>query len=377
MVDKITCVYCKSIDMPSCEHVLQRSLGGDLVERFVCQNCNNGFSQIDQALAERSLLSMSRVAYTPVNAFSTKLGATVTTYDQSAGIYVELELRNELRPVVLPQLHLKQNGKGTVVAPDQSAKGALITFIDDHLNFVEELPRLYGLEGKSPQSVALVVRKKDGYIRLIKAGDETWYFPMLRSAWMDDLRPQLVAASTASTTHPHPEVSVQYRYAPNDVYRAIAKSAFNLLAFKCGAPFVLRPEFDPIRQYILGDLHLPAFVESESIAVDGRFVAEVPPPEQQISFIDDEHAIVFSYRTPELVAFVTFYGSHLYIVRFPEISNAGLDDLFGHSFTTTRSGNQPLSFADIAERILNRHSDRVGLTKEEALSAVNRLRSGE
>ena len=376
MGQDIICIYCKRHAPPSREHAFQRSLGGDLVSKVVCERCNNSFSRIDQALAERSPVSMLRVASTPEDAFSVKLGGVVTTYDENARIFVELELRNALRPVALPQLHLRPNGKGNAVAANQDAKQRLIDFIDANLDSIDKVHRFYGLHGLSPDSVALVVtRPNEGYIRFIRPGDEDWYFPMLQKAWTNDLRPQLVANTTIETPRPPCEVSLYYKYAPNDVYRAIAKSAFNVLAIKRGATFVLRPEFDSIRQYILGDVQLSEVLGTDAIALDQRFVVEIPEAEQHISFTDDEHAVVFYYRNPELIALVTLYGSHLYVVRFPEIVFEETEELFGHFFTKTRSGNQPLAFADIAERILLKHFGRIGITEEQARHAVKILRS--
>jgi hypothetical protein len=50
----ITCIYCKQAKLPSKEHALQKSLGGNLTTPFVCAECNNGFASIDQALAAYS-----------------------------------------------------------------------------------------------------------------------------------------------------------------------------------------------------------------------------------------------------------------------------------------------------------------------------------
>jgi hypothetical protein len=78
----ITCIYCKKIRPPSREHILARSIGGDATAPITCIPCNGGpLSEIDQALAERSFVSLPRVAYTPPGAFPVQLGSDVFLYD--------------------------------------------------------------------------------------------------------------------------------------------------------------------------------------------------------------------------------------------------------------------------------------------------------
>ena len=60
--ETIACIYCRQVREPTREHVLPRSLGGDLVRPILCKDCNSRrLSPLDQALAERSFVSLSRV----------------------------------------------------------------------------------------------------------------------------------------------------------------------------------------------------------------------------------------------------------------------------------------------------------------------------
>lgn len=384
MSSEFTCIYCmvaKPSDQRSKEHLLQRSLGGDLTAQFVCKVCNNELSKIDQALSDRSTVAISRVSLTPATAQKTKLGGLSTYYDSERELFIEIEIRNQMEAVVLPQMHLRSSGKGEAIVKDKAAMAQLVQFVDEHLGAgtIESIHRFHGLpNGMATKSAALVVRKPgEGYVRLPSAEDENWFFPMLKSGWEQDLKKGLVDTNARQQSGIFPEVRHDFKYAPNDVYRAIAKAAFNVLAFKRGSDFVLRSEFDPIRKYILGDLVLPSISGPEEIAVDQRFVAEIPPDQQQVSFIDDGHAVIFCYIKPTLFAFATLYGAHLFLVRFPELHYDESEDLFGHRFSIDRTGNSPLEMMDLIERLLKKHPATFGLTLEQAKQAIEILRSGD
>jgi hypothetical protein len=222
------------------------------------------------------------------------------------------------------------------------------------------------------------VRKPgDGYIRLPAAEDEDWCLPMLKTAWSQNFVTGLANANAIPKTGQFPEVRLDFTFAPNDVFRAIAKTAFNLLAFKRGQEVVLRPEFDSIRRFIKAELVLPRDIGSDEIAVDKRFVDEILPDQQHVSFVDDAHAVLFYYSKLELIAFVTLYGSHLFLVRFPPLYYEEPEVLFGHRFSIDRTGNNPIHIIDIIERLLQKYPDRLGLTPEQAAKAVESFRREE
>jgi len=382
MTDTFICIYCKlpkPTDQRSKEHLLQRSLGGDLTDQFVCKGCNGDFSKIDQALSDRSTVTLSRVAQTPLSAHGVKAGGISTYYDREQDLYIEVELRNKLTPFVLPQLHMRANGQCQLIALDRDAAEQVVKFIGQGLSAgsMESVHRFYGLpNGVGTNTAALVVRKPgEGYVRLPARGDESWFFPMLKAAWQQGLAAALANAKPVAKPGEFPEVRLDFKLAPNDVFRAIAKSAFNVLAFKRGPDFVLRPEFHPIRDYIKGAVVLPENLPDGEVAVDTRFVTEIPDDQQQISFVDEAHAVVFCYLKPELIAFVTLYGSHLFLVRIAAIEYDEHEEFFGHRFSIDRTGNQPMDLSSIVERIFQRYSDRLGVTAEEAAKILRTLHS--
>jgi hypothetical protein len=384
MPSTFICIYCtlsKPDDQRSKEHVLQRSLGGDLTVQFVCRDCNSGFSKIDQALSDRSTVTLSRVANTPSTAHRVKAGGITTFYEKDRDLFIEVDLRNQLTPVVLPQFHLRPDGKGEFIALDRAAAEQVIEFMNQNFTAgtMGSVHRFYGLPNGTPtNTAALVVRKPgDGYIRLPAAEDENWYLPMLKTAWEQNFVTGLANANAIPKAGKFPEVRLDITLAPNDVFRAIAKTAFNVLAFKRGQELMLRSEFDLIRKYIKGELVLPQDLGTDEIAIDKRFVDEILPDQQRIGFVDEGHAVVFCYLKPELIAFVTLYGSHLFLVRFPPLYYDEPEELFGHRFSIDRTGNNPIELIDIIERMLQKYPAQLGLTSEQAAKAVESLRPKE
>jgi hypothetical protein len=99
-----TCIYCRSTTGPfTGEHVLGRSLGGNLKIKDVCEICNNQrLSKIDQALAERSTISLSRLVRTPTTQ-PVRLGGA--HFIEESGLDIEVRVGNELDARALPQIH--------------------------------------------------------------------------------------------------------------------------------------------------------------------------------------------------------------------------------------------------------------------------------
>jgi len=347
----ITCSYCKMRCPPTREHVLPRSLGGDYVAPIVCEK--DRLSNLDQAVAERSLIALSRVAKTPVSAFKTKLGGEHFYFDETKGYHLELEITNRMEGVLLPQLHVEPHSPWTffIGADKKEVLELLIRFVTRKVadgNFRSIFVKV-GPKEKCETTRLVVHREKDGYIRVPNAGDEVLLFELLEKLWSEDLVERIRTGYTEGTV-PAPLVNIQMAIRPDDVNRGVAKIAFNMMATTLGVNFALANEFDNIRAYILGDdIRHPTTLAPDEVATDGRFVQRLESGTNSI-VSTDEHAVTLFYHRPTLLAWVTLYAHHSFLVRLGEIA---LNDqvLEVREFSTIRKGSQALEIAEIYRRL--------------------------
>lgn len=136
---------------------------------------------------------------------------------------------------------------------------------------------------------------------------------------------------------------------------------------------MLRPELDPLREYIRGDVRLPTTISADAIAVDQRFVTPVPADEQVLSFGPD-HTIIFIYQRPRLRAFVTLYALHQYVITFPTIEYEEKEPLFGHYFSVDRTNNRALTETEIVTLLLQARPNLLGPNTKGALAFLQSLK---
>lgn len=365
-IETITCIYCRQVREPTREHVLPRSLGGDFVKPILCKDCNSRrLSPLDQALAERSLVALSRAGFTPGTAFDVRLGGDHFLKDDPSGLVIDVAITNEMRPVVMPQVHATPDGEQTrigILIADADDLSRLDAFIVKQID-TGRLPKMHVKLGPSDAgaSARLVMhRDNDGYIRAQNPEDAQRLVEVLQGHWRSAYQQhasRVVAGEPAPEVGsiPNPTVHVNMSYRPDDVNRAVAKIALNVLAARVGPEFALAPEFDELRSYILGDdIRHPERAAPDEVVVDSRFVLLLPHDTQPI-VPTDEHAVTISYVAPTLYAWVTLYKSHNFMVKMGEISLA--ENLFAvHEFSTIRRGNEALGIAETYRRLSARQS---------------------
>jgi hypothetical protein len=174
---------------------------------------------------------------------------------------------------------------------------------------------------------------------------------MLNEKWLGFRALQKASPPQPLQREEKPAVHIAMSICFDDNYRAIAKIAFNLLAAKMGAAFVLRDEFDPIRNYIRGiGLVHRAPLSDEEVAVDTRFVHAVPGDEKAL-IPTSTHAVLITYIPPDLVGIVTLYKKTSFIVRLAVIH---LEEqlLEAHEFSIDRTSNKMLEISELARRLL-------------------------
>lgn len=350
----ITCIYCKKEGVGSREHVLARSLGGDATSRSItCTGCNtNRLSRIDQALAERSLVAISRTAHTAPTAFDVQLGGEHFHHDTERDIYVEVNLTNKLKPVPFPQIHhLPSKSEFTVLANERPEITAMVEFLDRQIEkaTLRSLHVKVGPDAFCTNARFVMHRSKDGFARVPSVGAEAGFFDALEKAWQE-LRKQMLEQTFVAESTPTPTIAMNLSIRPDDVYRAVAKTAFNVLATDVSSDLALSREFDEIRDYILGkDIRHSPNRQPDEVAVDTRFVLSMPFGEAPL-IPTDEHAITLFYDQGKLLAYVTLYKVHSFLVILGTISLP--DEVFlTHEFSCVRRGNKALDVQEIYERM--------------------------
>jgi len=101
-------------------------------------------------------------------------------------------------------------------------------------------------------------------------------------------------------TRDKPNVLITMSLWPNEEFRRVAKIAFETLTLSRGCSFVLEEEFDPIRDYIKGDVRLPDSRPRE-LQIDSRFVLR-RGDEFRLNFTK-QHGVLVLCSPPNFVAF--------------------------------------------------------------------------
>jgi len=319
MAELITCVYCLKEKESSREHLIQRGIGGNLVGRRVCKECNRRMSTIDQHLADNAVVSMLRVLKTPSEAFRVKLGGDQLIHD-SDGRPLPVDVLNQFKPEIQPHFRFSTAASH---GPQVQVKMHLADH-SDAARFIKYLRRLRdrgteALHAKTvdwlnDQEAALVMhRSKDGYLAL-KHGEDAEKAKQLIERGAD----QLIAAlegigEPEPSTIPKPAVRFNSEVRLNDLFRAVAKIGFNLLADRTPDTVALDPSFNDLRAYILGD-----DVREDSVdgvpCPDSRFVTWLVKEAEPLTFRDYEHIVVLSDNDSEFHAIITLYGSLAFTV---------------------------------------------------------------
>lgn len=320
MAELITCVYCLKGKESSREHLIQRGIGGNLVGRRVCKECNHRMSAIDQHLADNAVVSMLRVLKTPAEAFGVKLGGDHVIHD-SDGRALPVDLRNQFKPEIQPHFRF------STAASDSRQVQVEMHLADpsDAARFIKYLRRLRErgtetLHAKTvdwfnDQEAALVMhRRQEGYLAL-KHGEDAEKAKQV----IERGAAQIIAAlegigEPEPSTIPKPAVEFNSEVRLNDLFRAVAKIGFNLLVDRTPDAVALDPSFNDLRAYILGD-----DVRQDSVdgvpCPDSRFVTWLVKEAEPLTFRDYEHVVVLLDHDSEYHAIITLYGSLAFTVR--------------------------------------------------------------
>ena len=339
------CVYCKK-EGSSREHVAPRSLGGNCTINCVCVPCNGDLSVVDQALAENSPVAFSKIQHTPITAFQTQLGGHAS-FQETGGLDVGVRIGNQARTEVRPQLFLLGD-QVRAIASGREDLDDFIKFIEKQINKKKlQATRIVSAESSEPHY--LMHRTDDAYVSCSDPEAARKFLVLLEAQW-PMIKSNLQSVVEVRVEQVRPDINVKLKFRPNEEFRAVAKIAFEATALLLGAQYVLRPEFDPIRDYIQGDVRLPD-PRPGDIAVDARFVQRLGP-EFQMNFTE-QHGVLLYCSPPDVVAFVLLYGENAYMVRLATLPHE-IQWLRCYEFSYARDGHREIEEGEFAGRLLER-----------------------
>ena len=345
------CIYCRQENEGSKEHLLPRVLGGNLIARFVCRDCNRALGRCDQAVADAVWISMLRVAHTPREAFRVSLSGRHVCVDPTNGLHIDLRLCNQYRPEVLPQVHfVKESVAGQwklqVAGSHPAEVGRLASFISEKAeNGFDKLHvDVSEAHGQSPPRLVLH-RRHDGFLSAASEDEAAEVVALLEKGWSRIIG-SLNEGSVDEHELPPPRVQSAQKVDVRLLVRGIAKIALNLLAHRCGAERALHVDFDPIRQFIRYDKGDDGFV---------RLIEEREPSIPPL----DTHQVILSLVSGEMAALVTLYGSAQFVVKLgpttPELGQTCV-----YLFRGDRKNWRQLSELEFAKELVARASTTRG-----------------
>ena len=365
-IGKSVCIYCKN-EGSSREHVAPSSLGGNCTVTFVCQPCNNGLSVVDQALAENSPVTLSKIQHTPQTAFRTQLGGHSSFQDPS-GLDVAVRVGNQMQTEIRPQLFLR-NGHIQALASGRDGLNDLVAFIDKQIQ-KKRLQDTRIVNAESAEPHFLMHRSNDALVSCSDSKLAQEFLALLETQW-PEIKLKLQEAAEVTVKQLRPDINVKLKFRPNDELRGVAKIAFETAALLLGPEFVLQPEFDPVRNYIKGDVHLPEPLPGE-IAVDTRFVQRAGS-DFTMNFTQ-QHGVLLYCSPPSVVAFVCLYGENAYLVRLATMQHE-VQWLRCYEFSYAKDGHGEIGEGEFASRLLENAPALFGLGPDRAAELVKAMRA--
>ena len=359
------CIYCRA-DGSSREHLPPSSLGGNCILTCVCAKCNRELGLIDQALAEHSPVALSKILYTPSSAFLTQLGSYASMHaegDHQIGVRIGNQVSTEVRPQLFATGdHVR------AFARDRDGLNDLIHFMDKQINTgLLARTRVFVTED-AKETRFLMHRSNDAVVSAPSAERGVEFLARLQAQW-PDIKTKLQTTGEQRQTHEKPNVLITMSLWPNEEFRAVAKIAFETLALSRGCDFVLEEAFDPIRDYIKGDVRLPDSQPGE-LQIDSRFVQRLGD-EFRLNFTR-QHGVLLLCSPPNFVAFVILYGSHRYLVRLGTVAD-GQQWMRAYEFSYTKEGRTELDEVAFAKQILELSPEAFGISRDQAREMLSQI----
>lgn len=269
VIDTIQCVYCLQTKPKPVhgEHIILKGLGGRATIPDVCGGCNQNLGdELDVEVLRHSVIALHR--FNDPKVTKGQVGGT-QFIDSKFGGFFDSKVYNDQDIDLLPQVSLTE--RGPLVAANlvqiEQVKAVLRQLKGQdppYKEIVRDLPEndpprvVLNLSGKGVhlargRTKADVARIKEA----IKLGVEVQH-----------------AVDPADAIEPEFQVRISMEL--NMVSRCMAKMAFNMATAVFGAQALIRSQFHPVRNYILGDVTVKPLRKDDAGRIhadlDDRFV---------------------------------------------------------------------------------------------------------
>lgn len=262
--NSIKCIFCLEMKPSSDEHVMPKTLGGNLILRCVCETCNNGLSHLDQSLSDNSLLILPRLVQQPDATWGQS--AHLAT-EELNGKNLEIKVGHKLQPEMKAQLIFTPKsikGEYQLRGSSESSEG--------YEEFFKVLRKQIAKKGTTSIPILSPVDKSESSepgFRLVlnrssqvvfrassedaNADEEFAAMVDLLDSKLESIEKSLIEAAKMAPVkridQPGVIFNMSFDFGKN--LRAVSKIAYTFLAKTYGCEFVSGPNFDSLRQYIL------------------------------------------------------------------------------------------------------------------------------
>jgi len=380
IIEDIKCIFCLNDKPPSIEHVVPKSLGGNLTIRFVCKKCNGDLSSLDQSLAEASLLVLPRLVQQPKVTWgrSAQLAGT-----EELERPLEVKMGHKLASTMKTQLvFLKHEvpDKFTVQGSGEDTKQ-----FKDFFKILRQQIAKNGSRGiKTLANIHQTTETDIGFRLVLNRTDDIVFRPSSEAAAeaefsvmanlldkrLDEIEKNVLEAAKLAPgrKHDQPEVMLGMTIDFGKNLRAVSKIAYTFLAATYGPALVMEDAFTPFRQYILngtgaddqGSLWWSGDGKEKSLS-SSRFATWLKDLKgQPFSFGKlGAHTVTISQQYDRHLVLLEFYDEIAFAVDVGDIG-IPLHTPHVHEFDFVKRSNQVVPPQEILQRFTQKLMARQG-----------------
>lgn len=306
---KKQCIYLKGTEpeltFKSQEHIFPAGIGGiqKLPQEYVSHNANNAFSALELGFMRNSVIMLPRQFYgpgkrgnlSPKNATKSNVSLMVGVSDPTSIAFGYLSLG---KPYRIAQVKINVSVGECHLMFDQSSGDAStqITNFTSQLGKYDNKYSLYEDERFAEDEFVLGLHDNKWYLGLSNPSLITeiqgCIKRLLEQTPFDNQTPQY----GKSQTRVNQTIRMDEAY-----FRVCAKIVFNYLAFVKGQDFVLREEFNPIRNWIVngGEELFATLLEKKT---NNKSIFD------PMLFPEKAHKLMILQEGSHLMAYISFYG---------------------------------------------------------------------